>query len=84
VQFNKAASVFRDWVDDSPKILAQAFKHDMTYWKIKSVVEDKADERRLADIFSHYFKDLKDIFLSAVAEAGSPPDMECRPFFSLC
>ena len=40
MKFVKAASVFADWVEDTPKILQAALAHDLRNWKLHKITDD--------------------------------------------
>ena len=43
VEFVKAASVFRDWHEETPAQTAIASKHDFSLWKLSKIVLDESE-----------------------------------------
>ena len=76
--------MFSDWIEDTPESLAKALKHDMGFWKIRKIINSEAEQAAVTEIFSRHFKQLKDIFLGAVADSPCSPVMDFRPFMLLC
>ena len=84
MKFVKAASVFADWVEDTPKILQAALAHDLRNWKLHKITDDISEQTKVIDVIHKYFEPIKNIFVASSVESGTPPDISKRQFFLFC
>ena len=55
MQFVKDASVFRDWKSDTRTDNAQAYSHDIGYWKLNKITDDIVEQQKVSQtIFGHF------------------------------
>ena len=72
--FRKELSIWRDWQEDTPKILQQCRDHDFKYWKLKRFCGTYELGASITELIKNNYVQLKDIFTSCVIESGKPPD----------
>ena len=65
-------SVFKDWKEDTKKIIGESLNHDLRYWKIKRLAGTFDMYSRVEVIIRQNFLMLKEIFVSACARMGGP------------
>mmetsp|Transcript_9315 Transcript_9315/g.12677 ORF Transcript_9315/g.12677 Transcript_9315/m.12677 type:complete len:154 (-) Transcript_9315:193-654(-) len=62
----------------------ECLNHDFKYWKVKRFVPDYATYANVCDIIKENIGQLKELFIVAAVESGSPPDIRRIPFFKFC
>lgn len=81
LSFIRSASVFRDWQEDTSKVLAKAWAHDIPYVKLGRIIDDISEHAKIKEVLHKYYSALKGIFVSVAVEGGTPPDMGKREVF---
>ena len=84
LSFIKSASVFRDWQEDTPKVMAKAWHHDIPYVKLGRIIDDISEHAKIKEVLHKHYSALKGIFVSLAVEGGTPPDMGKREVFRFC
>lgn len=55
-KFQRELSVFRDWQEDSPKILRECLSHDCKYWKVRRFVPSYERYEAVIEIIRSHFE----------------------------
>ena len=63
---------------DNAKILTKAMQHDTANWKVARITRNEKEQLKVIELMRHYFLEIKEIFVCAVAEYGTPPDLCMR------
>lgn len=71
-EFEKGKSVFKTFVEDTPKLLATMYSKDMQWSKIPRVIKKPEELAEVADLLKLYYKEIKDIFEFCAASSNYP------------
>lgn len=82
-KFNRKVSIFKDWKDDSDKVIKEALNHDLKAWKAKRFITDYSLYSKVEGIMRKNFRMLKEIFITASAHYLGP-DLNRDPFDKFC
>ena len=62
-KFSKDASVFRNWVEDTPQTYQNCLVHDFKYIKLAKFIKDEAEVQACEEVIRKNFKLLKEVFI---------------------
>lgn len=60
--FKKETSVFREWMEDTPKTLDAMFEDDRKWWKLARFIKDDTDRENTERAVQKHFPKIKRIF----------------------
>lgn len=75
--------MFKDWNEDTPKIIGDCIAHDFKFWKVPRFIRDLDVQLRVVEIVKTHFEKLKEIFICAVAAAGESADLKKIKFYKM-
>ncbi|CDW82841.1 UNKNOWN [Stylonychia lemnae] len=81
--FDKSNSMFKEYIEDNPKILKAAFQKDIDNSKLARFIKDIFEYRRVCDVLIEYTALIKDIFTYSIA-LSSFPSISWIDFTNLC
>mmetsp|Transcript_1708 Transcript_1708/g.3644 ORF Transcript_1708/g.3644 Transcript_1708/m.3644 type:complete len:893 (+) Transcript_1708:276-2954(+) len=71
-EFEKSKSVFKSFIEDSPKLLATMYAKDMQWSKIPRVIKKPDELAEVAELLQLHYKEIKDIFEFTAASSNYP------------
>lgn len=72
IYFDKNASVFKEWKEDTPEIYAQVIESDKKYWKLNRFIKDHEDLDKCSKVLIEHMKPLKDIYTTLISYSNYP------------
>ena len=70
--FDKAQSVFADWIEDGPDTAKLCIDHDLSFWNGSKFIKDEEDYERLVVMVYKYAEQIKNIFIQLASKSQFP------------
>lgn len=68
----RANSVFKDWIEDSEKVVEKCIDHDVNVWKVQKFVKDGIEQDRVRDLLKEHYITLKALYAWYSAKSNYP------------
>lgn len=81
--FSKPSSVFRNWQEDTPGLLAATFKKDFEQSKLSKMIKNQLELDAVYEVLLKNFAALKEEFLSVIVKS-SYPNIGWNDFTTYC
>jgi hypothetical protein len=82
--FSKPSSVFAKWKNDTKDIIEKCYETDMALTKIHKFIKDEYDREQTFKVLRKYYGNLKNQFVSQIANPKSYPVIDWLDFVDAC